>query len=208
MSGDLWDIYLEAFADLFRYNLTQPGLGVAQRPGIQARNRQWRTMEHGKTSKLAGNAGSALGGFTGGMMQVYLQERLSPINYTMATKHAWIWVPKALLHFRSHEWRYHAGQPYMWLMLPHRAQLSPETARTPVVLLLPNDPYRSKSSAVYAQRGLNRLVSEDAELFQKAKEAKLNPESKAEWLSKLLPHLGPFAIEASGIALAIFTSGA
>ena len=149
-------------------------------------------------------AGSA---YTDGMMRVFINERRSVIKPEVPTGQAEIWVSKALLAWRSHEWRWKDDKPFMWVMLPPRARLSLETARTAVVMTLAADPFPSQSAALYSQRSLNRLVSVNAVTFAAAQKAKTDPEHAVDRWMRLLPHLGPFGIEAVGVLLVIMTVG-
>ena len=89
-------------------------------------------------------------------MLVVANERRSPIRRQLVTGQSRAWIPKALLFWRSHEWRYNNGRPYLWLMLPATKRIEETLKTTLDYLQLPNDPYRAKDAAVYAQRSWNR----------------------------------------------------
>ena len=100
-------------------------------------------------------------GYHDGMMQVFVNERLTPIpRGEMVTAQAELWVPKALLAWRAHVWRYSNGRPYMWLRLPFGVRLLEAVEGTLSVLTLANDEYRAMDAAVYSQRSVNRMISD------------------------------------------------
>ena len=99
--------------------------------------------------------------FYHGMMRVIVNERRTPIRPELVTGEVEIWIPKTLLSWRSHEWRYWQGRPYMWLQLVE-ARIQDRLSGTLDYLLLPNDPHRAKDAAVYMQRSINRLITDSA----------------------------------------------
>ena len=200
--------FLEALADLERFNLLQPPQPGQMQAGVAARNRQWAKMRGGVGETganlmflaagagggalfgvfvavaippvflispfvIGGLIGAAIGGFLGyalkgmnkyeqGMLRAIVNERLSPIRPEMVTGQVEAWIPKALLSWRSHEWRYIGGKPYLWFHLPVGTRIQGTLKGTLDYLMLPNDLYRARDAAVYAQRNWNRRISNAA----------------------------------------------
>ena len=101
-------------------------------------------------------------GFQVGMVRVIVNERASVIRKAMVTDQAEAWIPKSLLAWRAHDWRYRWGQPYLWLRLPYGVYLHEAIAGSESYLLLANDTWRAKDEAVYSQKSLNRMLSDNA----------------------------------------------
>ena len=146
---------------------------------------------------------SASGAYHQGMMLVIVNERRSVIRPEMVTGEVEAWIPKALLSWRSHEWRYRDGQPYLWLQLPVGERIEKMLRSTVDYLLLPNDLFRAIDSAVYAQRSYNRMLSDSALDFADIEEGDTEGESR---LKELLPWLTPPGIVLSGVLLVLMTS--
>ena len=156
---------------------------------------------------LGGYAGHVLGGLNAyqqGQMLVVANERRSPIRPEMVTGQVEAWVPKALLAWRSHEWRYSDGKPYLWVQLQARQRIQEVLTGTLDYLLLQNDLHRAKDAAIYAQRSWNRMISDNALDFADVNKGDDEGESK---LVELAPYLVAGVVAAGGLLLAIMTSG-
>ncbi len=101
-------------------------------------------------------------GFPVGMVRVIVNERASVIRKAMVTDQAEAWIPKSLLAWRAHDWRYRGGQPYLWLMLPYGSYLHECITGSDSYLTLANDTWRARDEAVYSQKSLNRMLSDNA----------------------------------------------
>ena len=141
------------------------------------------------------------GGFHDGMMQVIVNERRSVIRTEMVTGQVEAWIPKALLFWRSNDWRYRSGKPYLWLMLPYGERIQNSLKSTLDYLRLPNDPHRAKDAAVYAQRSWNRMLSDNALDFADIDKA----ETGDNRLKEYLPWLSAVGIVGTGILLVLLT---
>ena len=162
---------------------------------------------------LTGLAGIPIGGYLAhlfgsqgayheGMMLVVVNERRSIITPEMVTGQVEAWIPKALLAWRAHEWRYTEGRPYMWLQLPPGEQIHARLKSTLDYLLLPNDLYRAKDAAVYALRSWNRMISDcalDCADVDEGEDAAGGP------LKELMPFLVAGCIVLAGILLVLLT---
>ena len=146
---------------------------------------------------------SATGSYHQGMMLVIVNERRSRIRPEMVTGQVEAWIPKALLSWRSHEWRYQDGKPYLWLQLPITWRIEKTLRSTRDYLLLPNDLFRAKDSAVYAQRSYNRMLSDNALDYADVEEGDTSGDSR---LKEVLPYLTPAAILIGGILLVVMTT--
>ena len=143
-------------------------------------------------------------GFHDGMVQVIVNERLSLIRPEKVTAQVRLWVPKTLLAFRAHDWRYDKfGRPYLWLMVPDQQRILMAVVNTISVLLLPNDPHRASDAAIYAQRTRNRQVSDSAMDHAEADEGE--PEEPNRFM-ETLPYLSPAAIVLGGILMVIMST--
>ncbi len=162
---------------------------------------------------LAGLAGIPVGGYLAhllgsqgayheGMMLVVVNERRSIITPEMVTGQAEAWIPKALLAWRAHEWRYTEGRPYMWLQLRPGEQIHDRLKSTLDYLLLRNDLYRATDAAVYALRSWNRMISDCALDFAQVDEGE---DADGGPLKDLLPFLLAGGIVLAGILLVILT---
>ena len=149
-----------------------------------------------------GHLKSSFGAYYQGMMLVVVDERRSRIRREMVTGQVEAWVPKPLLSWRSHEWRYRDGRPYLWLQLPDGKRIQDELKTTLDYLLLPNDPHRAEDAAVYAQRSLNRMTSDNALDFADIDEG-ANDDNR---LMEFMPYMTAAAIVLCGILLVIMTS--
>lgn len=110
----------------------------------------------------AGHMLSGQGGFHDAMMQVIVNERSTKITPQRVTGQARAWLPKAVLSWRAHEWRYKDGRPYLWLHTPLGTEIH-EMLRLPTdYLFLANDRYQAQDAALYDQRSWNRIISEAA----------------------------------------------
>ena len=156
----------------------------------------------GPTGGYAAHLFRASGAYYQGMMQAIVNERRSLIRPEMVTGQVEVWIPKALLSWRSHEWRYREGRPYIWLQLPGGKRIENELKTTRDYLLLPNDLHRAKSAALYAQRNFNRMISDSAEDYADVDEGEDAGDSR---LNELLPFLFAIAIVLGGILLVIMT---
>ena len=164
---------------------------------------------------LTGLAGIPLGGFLAhmlgaqdaykqGMMQVIVNERRSIIRPEMVTGQVEAWLPKSLLAWRAHEWRYTEGRPYMWLQLPLGRQIHDVLKASLDYLLLQNDLYRASDAAVYAQRSWNRMISDSALDFA---DVDAGEEDGTNRIKELLPFILAGGIVLAGVLLVILTSG-
>ena len=142
-------------------------------------------------------------GYHDGMMQVFVNERLTPITPAMATAQVELWVPKALLAFRAHEWRYSNGRPYLWLRLPYGVRLLEAVDGTISVLTLANDEHRALDAAVYSQRSVNRMISDSgldfAEIDNPGEEG--NP-----MLEMVLPYVPAVVMVGIGVLVVMLNS--
>ena len=145
---------------------------------------------------------SGSGAYHQGMMQVIVNERRSLIRPEMVTGQVEAWIPKALLFWRSHEWRYRDGRPYLWLQLTAGKRI-PELKTTLDYLFLGNDLYRAKDAAVYAQRSWNRMISDSALDFADVDEGDTEGDNR---LKELLPYFLAGGIVLGGILLVIMTA--
>ena len=141
------------------------------------------------------------GGFHDGMMLVVVNERRSIIRPEMVTGEVEAWIPKALLFWRSHDWRYRSGKPYLWLQLPYGERIQNSLKSTLDYLRLRNDPHRAKDAAVYAQRSCNRMISDSALDFADIDKA----ETGDNRLKEYLPWLSAIGIVLVGFLLVLFT---
>ena len=146
---------------------------------------------------------SRVGSYEESMMRVVVNERFSRITPAKATAQAEAWVPKALLAWRSHEWRYRNGQPYLWTMLPHSTRIHAELISTIDYLDWPADPYRAKDVAVYEQRSINRMLSENAAQYA-AVDADVGDDDRH--LLQKHPWLGPVALMGGGLLIPVLSN--
>ena len=149
-----------------------------------------------------GHIFSSSGAYHQGMMLVVANERRSLIRPEMVTGQVEAWIPKALLSWRSHEWRYRDGRPYLWLQLPGGQRIEEELRGTLDYLRLPNDLHRAKDAAVYAQRSWNRMISDTALDFADVDEGDDGSDS---WWKDFVPFMIAGGIAAGGLLLAMMT---
>ena len=197
--------FYEALADLDKYNLMQPETAMSNRAGATARRRQASAIAGGFVSMFGSvkallNVGDA---YKGGMMQIYVNERRSVIRPEMVTVTVGLWGPKALLDWRAHEWRYKDGLPYLWLMLPPGKRIHEAPLSTVLVMFLPDDPYRAHDAAVYAQRTINRMVSDNALDFADVDEG---GEQETNRLLEMSPYLLSAGIVIAGFLVVLLNS--
>ena len=103
------------------------------------------------------------------MIRVYVNERRSVKIPEKVTAQAECWAPKALLAHRAHDWSYDGDKAYLWVMLPPGTRMVDRLQRgTWDYIELLSDPYRAPDDAVYAQRNVNRMISENATLHADA----------------------------------------
>ena len=163
---------------------------------------------------LAGLLGAPVGGYGGHVMSrtgsyhdamilIVANERRSRIRKHMVTAQTRAWVPKTLVAFRSQDWRYAGGRPYMWLMLPYGVRIHEAIRGTASYLSLPDDFYRAKDAAVYAQRAWNRMVSDNGDDYAALDE----PEEEVNRLTEIGPWLGAAVIVGAGILMFLLTLG-
>lgn len=139
-----------------------------------------------------------------GMVRIVVNERRSRARPQVVTAQKEIWVPKTLLAWRSHEWRYHLGEPYMWLMLPVRQRAQTALRNTLDFLLLSNDLYRARNSAVYAHRSWLKQVQDNALTLV---DVEAGETDQTRTMDELLPWIaGTSLIIASGV-MWMFSSG-
>ena len=146
---------------------------------------------------------SNTGAYSVGMMLVIVNERRSVIRPEMVSGQVEAWIPKALLAWRSHEWRYKNGRPYLWLQLPTGQRIQDVLKTTLDYLFLPNDLLRAHDAAVYARRSWNRMISDNALDFA---DVDKGDRDAADRLKELLPYLMAAGIILGGILLVIMTS--
>ena len=158
----------------------------------------------GPVGAYAGHMLSASGTFQQGMMQVIVNERRSVIRPQMVTGQVEAWIPKALLSWRSHEWRYRAGKPYLWLQLELGKRIEHELKGTLDYLLLRNDLFEAQDSAIYAQRSMNRMISASAEDYAEVEQEEEDGYSR---IAKLAPFLLAAGLLLSGVIVFILMSG-
>ena len=149
-----------------------------------------------------GHMFSSSNAFQQGMMLVHVNERRSVIRPEMVTGQAEAWVPKALLAWRAHEWRYQDGRPYMWLQLAPGDRIEEQLHGTADYLFLANDLHRAKDAAVYAQRSWNRKISDSALDYADVDEGE---EGKDNLLQELAPYLIAGVISLLGFLMVIMT---
>jgi len=141
-------------------------------------------------------------GFTAGMMQVWVNERSSVITPERVTDQVSLWVPKVLLRHRAHEWRYHNGQPFMWLRLPIGDLIDESLKSTFDCIDLPEDLFRAET-ATYERRALNRTISDravDIADVDKGEDDQEHP------IKELLPFMPPPLLVIGGILLVVMTA--
>ena len=248
---DQLPVWLEAVADLDRYNMLQPNQATANREGVQARLRQWQQLAGGREGKpsfvllvIGAAVGLVVGGILGigippdtlggvppfaltallgcpggafvayllvsqdsygqAMMRVIVNERRSVITPERVTGMVWIWVPKAVLNFRAHDWRYADGKPYLWVHLPIGERIHDRVRGTLSYIDLPNDLYRALNAAVYAQRTRNRDISNNATDFADVDEGE-EAATCNEVMERLLPYVPVPIMMIGGVLLVIMT---
>ena len=179
------------------FGLQVPPVGQAPMPLLMA---VLGAPVGGYIGYLFGGAGA----YHEGMMQVMVNERRSVTRPEMVTGQSRAWVPKVLLLWRAHEWRYQDGKPYLWLQLPVGRRIMQELSGTLDYLLQPNDQYRAKDAALYQQRNLNRAVSEAALDFADIDAGVLGDDNR---LKELAPYLISAGFVFGGILLVLLTSG-
>ena len=157
----------------------------------------------GPVGAYAGHMLSASGTFQQGMMQVIVNERRSVIRPQMVTGQVEAWIPKALLSWRSHEWRYRAGKPFLWLQLELGTRIEKELKGTLDYLLLRNDLYVAQDSGIYAQRNMNRMISSSAEDYAEVEQEDEDGYSR---LAKLAPFLLAGGLLLAGVLVFILTA--
>ena len=144
------------------------------------------------------------GSFTSGMMKIVVNERPSPIRPEMVSGEVELWVPKVLVAWRAHDWRYDGSQPYLWVQLQTGQTIHEEVRNTESCLELSVDNFRAKDAAVYAQRSFNTMISDNATIYADVEAGDTGDSGK---FGELVPYLPPLAISAGGILLVIFSSG-
>ena len=142
--------------------------------------------------------------FYGGMMLVVLNERRSRIYPAKVTAQVEAYVPKSLLAWRSHDWRYHRGQPYLWTHYEVGKRLPNRPLTTADYLLNENDGYRARDVAVYARRNTNRMISRNAEDFLDADAQ--NTEEESRW-AEIMPWLTPPLLLGVGLVMFVMSAG-
>ena len=135
------------------------------------------------------------------MMLVVVNERRSIIRREMVTGQVEVWIPKALLFWRSHDWRYLNGKPYLWLQLPYGTRIQNTLKSTLDYLRLPNDPHRAKDAAVYARRSWNRMISDSALDFADIDKG----ETDDSRVKELLPWISAGSFLSAGVLLVLLT---
>ena len=243
--GDKRRLWLESWANLWRYNLLQPEQARSGK-GASVRRKGWHSLAGGKSGSanplyvgggavlgfLAGlilgmalpDTGgppmpliaalllAPLGGYGGivmargssfhdGMMLVVANERRSRIRKEMGTAHARVWIPKDLLAFRQHEWRYVSGRPYMWLMLPYGVRYQDALNGTLSYLTLENDFYRAQDAAVYAQRVWNRMIAQNGDDYAVLDE----PVQESKPILEYAPWIGAGVIVIAGFLMFVMS---
>ena len=138
-----------------------------------------------------------------GMMLVIVNERCSVIAPQKVTEQVRIWIPKALLAWRAHQWRYANRRPYMWLHLPIGERLHDEPRNTISYLALANDLHVAHNAAVYAQRTRNRDISNNAVDFA---DVDAGEDAGNEMLERLLPYAPVPIMVIGGILLTVLTT--
>ena len=152
---------------------------------------------------VGGHFIGASGAFHQGMMLVVVNERRSVIRPEIVTGQVEVWIPKVLLAWRAHDWRYRNGKPYLWLMLPIGKRIKDELRSTLDYLRLPNDDYRAQDAAIYAQRSWNRMISDSALDFA---DIDAGDDGTNNSLKEFAPYLLAAGIVLGGIILVIMNS--
>ena len=150
---------------------------------------------------FGGHVWSRAGSYYEGMVLIIVNERRSRIRKEVVTAQAEAWVPKPLVAYRSQDWRYAAGRPYLWLMLPFGARIHETLLRTDDYLTLSNDYFRAKDAAVYAQRSWNRMVSDNGDDYAHLDDG----ESDENRMVELLPWIAAAAFVVSGVLMVLLT---
>ena len=155
---------------------------------------------------VGGFAGHQFGQADGhgyGMIRVVVNERLSVIRPELVTGQSEAWVPRVLVEWRSHEWRYSLGRPYLWLQLVEE-RIQGQLNSTLDYLLLPNDLHRAKTSAIYAQRHWNKQISDTAQDFADIDEGSEEDDGR---MKELAPWLLASGIVIAGVMLVVMVGG-
>ena len=126
-------------------------------------------------------------GFYVGQMLVVVNERASVVHPEQVTAQAEAWITKTLLHWRTADWRYRLGRPYLWLMLTEGERIMDHLNGSEDYITLDSDPYRSNDLAVYGQRNLNRMVSTNANTYKQYDDSIKDP-PKSTW-EAMMPKL-------------------
>ena len=153
-----------------------------------------------------GAAGAILfggtGSYTKGMMLLIANERRALVFPEMVTAQAEVWAPKTLLAWRSHDWRYRKGQPYLWVQLPNEAIIQETLLTTGDYLTLENDHYRANDAAVYHRRSWNRMISDNALDFADVDAGDTQGDNR---LMELMPFFIAGLIVIAGFLLVVMT---
>ena len=148
-----------------------------------------------------GNLMSRTGSFYDGMVLIVANERRSRIRKEMVTAQSRVWVPKLLVVFRAQDWRYVKGRPYLWLRLPYGVRIHQALNGTASYLGLPDDFYRAKDAAVYAQRAWNRMIAQNGDDYAVLDE----PEPERKLMAEIGPWIGAGIILIAGLLMFVMT---
>ena len=144
-----------------------------------------------------GHIMSRSGSFYDGMILVIVNERRSKIRKSMVTAQSRICVPKTLVAWRSQDWRYTNGRPYLWLRLPYGMRIHQALSGTMSYLGLEDDFYRARDAAVYAQRAWNRMIAQNGDDYAVLDE----PEPEPNKIAEFGPWIGAAVILVGGILM-------
>ena len=147
---------------------------------------------------------SRSGSYHESMMLVIANERKTMIRPELVTGQSEIWIPKALLSWRAHDWRYKERRPYLWVHLPLGEHIQDTLLNTTDYLMLKNDTFRASDAAVYAQRSINRMISDSALDYA---EIDTENDDQSNRLAELMPWFSALGIVVGGILLVMMTSG-
>ena len=130
----------------------------------------WSALAFAGAGALLGVLGGILlasgDAFHEGMIRVSVNERRSPVLPEKVMAEKFLYIPKVLAQWRSHEWRHEKGLPYLWLQLPIGERVQSVIRGTMDCLMLATDRFRTKDSAVFAHRGRLRLVHNSSLIYQ------------------------------------------
>ena len=156
---------------------------------------------------IIGNQVMVQKGFSEGMMEIHVNKRGLFYRPEVVPEHYMTYVPKILMAHRASDWRGRNGRagfrspnPIMWLMCPPEMDIK-DAANLSTLMSLPNDPYVSDDTALYAHRAWSRHLQSNA--FDKHELD--NP--RDEKLSDKWPYIAAMCIVAAGVIMVIVVTG-